>query len=334
MKIAFFEVEDWEIKHIKDKLKGHKLIFFNDKLNNNIKKVKDVDIISTFIYSKLDKQVIDQFKKLKYIATMSTGFDHIDLVECKKRKIIVSNVPFYGENTVAEHAFALLLGLSRRIYESHERTKLGVYDYNGLRGFDLKDKTLGVIGTGHIGTYTIKIAHGFGMNVIAYDKFKNNKLQKEFNFKYVTLKTLLQKSDVITLHLPYNKQTHHTLNKNNMKYIKRGAYIINTARGALIETDALVKAIDKGIIAGAGLDVLESEPYIKEEKQLLSKHFDKKDMLTVIEDHILMHNEHVLITPHNAFNSKEALLRILNTTIDNVKSFIMKKPINLVEVKK
>jgi len=162
MKIAFFEIEEWQKDCIKKSLKGFDITFFKEPLNEkNISKVKDCSILSVFIYSNIDKKILGRLTNLKLITTMSTGFDHIDLEECKKRNITVCNVPYYGENTVAEHTFALILALSRRLFQSIERTKRGSFDLEGLRGFDLKDKTIGIVGTGHIGSHIARIANGF-----------------------------------------------------------------------------------------------------------------------------------------------------------------------------
>ena len=156
LKIAFFETEEWEKPYLKEKLKGYNILFFNDTINKvNINKIKDVDIVSVFIYSKLNGAAINKLKNLKLIATRSTGFDHIDLKECKKRNIVVCNVPNYGENTVAEHTLALILNLTRRIHKAWERTRRLDFSQEGLRGIDLKGKTLGVIGVGSIGQHVI-----------------------------------------------------------------------------------------------------------------------------------------------------------------------------------
>jgi D-lactate dehydrogenase len=265
------------------------------------------------------------------ITTRSTGFDHIDLAGAKEKKIIVCNVPFYGENTVAEHTFALILALSRRLPESVDRAKKGDFSLDGLRGFDLKGKTLGIVGLGHIGQHVARIAKGFEMKVVAYDLKQDKKLAKEMGFNYASLEELLSKSDIITLHAPYNKTTHHLINSENINLIKKGAYLVNTARGALIQTEALLKSLSIGVLAGAGLDVLEEECFIKEEAQLLSKEFPKTcDLKTVLRNHILLQQKNVIATPHNAFNSNEALMRILDTTVLNIKSFIKNKPINKV----
>ncbi len=332
MKIAFFELEEWEKDCIRQNLKGQQLLFINDKLTKETAaKAKDCNAVAVFIYSKIDKAVLEKLPKLRFIATMSTGYDHIDTAAAKKRKIVVSNVPTYGENTVAEHTFALILALSRKIVDSADRTRRGDFTLDGLRGFDLKGKTIGVVGTGHIGMHVIRMAKGFEMGVIAFDVKKDAAAAKKLGFRYVDFNTLLKSSDIITLHCPYNKATRHLINRSNIGRIKKGAMLINTARGGLVETQALLKALNSEIIPAAGLDVLEEECNIKEEKQLLSKDFGKEcDLRTMLTNHMLQNQKNVIITPHNAFNSKEALARILNTTIENINAFAKKKPINVV----
>jgi|Deesub1362A_J573_1020465.scaffolds.fasta_scaffold00013_27 D-lactate dehydrogenase len=331
MNIAFFEIKGWERKYLKKALKDHSLSFFKEPLSpENAKTVKDYDIVSVFIYSKTDKQVIQALPRLKLIATRSTGFDHIDIRECKKRKIAVCNVPSYGENTVAEHTFALILSLSRNIHKSYMRTLRNDFSIEGLKGFDLKEKTLGVVGAGHIGLHVIRIAKSFGMNVLAYDVNQNLFLAEVLGFKYAPLKELLRKSDIITLHVPYNKYTHHLINRDTIKLIKRGAILINTSRGAVVETDALIEALDKKILAGAGLDVLEGEKLIKEEKQLLYDKKKSKALGELVKDHILLHNDNVVFTPHIAFYSKEALERIIETTAQNIIGFLAGSPQNII----
>jgi len=326
MKIAFFEIVNGEEEYLKERFKGHEVIFFKDILNEKtLKSVEDADVISVFIYSKINKEILDKLEKLKAIATRSTGFDHINIAECKKRKILVLNVPRYAENTTAEHTFALILALSRKIPKSHERTMRGNFSLENLEGFDLKDKTLGIIGTGNIGQNVIKIAKGFGMKVIAFDVKKDLKLAGKLDFKYVLFDNLLKNSDIISLHCPYNKKTHHLINNKNIKLIKKGAYLINTARGGLIDTHALVNALVRKDLGGAGLDVLEEEFMIKEERELLSKNFPKERLKNLLGSHLLLTFENVVITPHNAFNSKESAQRILDTTIDNIKCLITKK---------
>ncbi len=331
MRISFFEIKGWEKRILKKRLKDFDLEFYKEPLTLATKNLaKKSEIISCFIYSKIDKKVLSSLPLLKFITTRSTGFDHIDLKACKRKKIKVSNVPFYGENTVAEHTFALILSLSRNVHKSYIRTLKGDFSIEGLKGFDLEGKTIGVIGAGHIGLHVIRIARGFGMNVLAYDINKNDFLAEVLGFRYVDLDYLLSHSDIISLHVPGTPKTYHMINKENIKKIKKGAILINTARGSVVDTEALIEALDKGILAGAGLDVLEGEELIKEEKQLL---YDKKKLEVLkelVKDHILLAKENVVYTPHIAFYSQEALERILHTTIENILSFAEGKPQNIV----
>ncbi|MBW2985194.1 hydroxyacid dehydrogenase [Candidatus Woesearchaeota archaeon] len=333
LKISFFGIkraEAFEKRHIKNRLNKHKLLFFKETINEeDIKKAKNSDIISVFINSKVTKEILKNFPKLRMIATRSTGFDHIDLKTCRRRKIVVANVPFYGENTVAEHTFGLILSLSRHIHKSYVRTMRDDFSIEGLTGFDLKGKTLGVIGAGHIGLHVIKIAKGFGMNVLAFDMHKNKFVAEVLGFEYTDLDTLLSKSDIITLHTPLNKYTRHIINKKNIEKIKKGAILINTARGELVDTNALYDALMKKKLAGAGLDVIEGEQMVKEEHQRRhkEKHIKWKQLL---RDYEIFKMDNVVFTPHNAFNSREAIRRIIDTTIDNIISFAKKKPKNVV----
>ncbi len=321
MKIAFFEIKGWEKAYIKKRLKGYSLSFFKEPLSReNAAAVKDADAVSVFIYSKVDSAVMSKIRKLKLITTRSTGFDHIDLKAAKKKKIAVCNVPFYGENTVAEHTFALILSLSRNIHKSYMRTIKNDFSIEGLKGFDLKGKTLGVVGAGHIGLHVIRIAKSFGMDVLAFDVNKDNFLSEVLGFEYTELNDLLKKSDIITLHVPYNKHTHHLINKDNIKLIKKGALLINTSRGKVVDTDALLFALNKKILSGAGLDVLEGEELIKEEQQILSS--EKSEVFgELIKNHVLLNMDNVVVTPHIAFYSQEALERILDTTVQNISLF-------------
>jgi len=331
-KIAFFEIESWEKDYLKSHLKDFDLVFFEETLDEkNVKNIKDINILSPFIYSNINKEIINSLKFLKYITTRSSGFDHIDLKTCKKNHILVSNVPTYGENTVAEHAFALILTLSRKIYPSLEKIKQNDFSLDGLVGFDLNGKTLGVVGTGNIGKHVIRIAKGFGMNILAFDIKKDQRLAKKMDFEYVPLNHLLKNSDIITLHLPYNKSTHHIINKKSLGLFKKGCYLINTSRGGLCDTTALLQGLKNKIFAGLGMDVLEEECFIREERELLSLNFKKTcDLEVTLENHILIDQPNVIVTPHNAFNSKESLERILDTTIENIRQFSKNKLINLI----
>ena len=329
MKTAFFELENHEKEFVR---KGIKADLFSFHLTpNNASKFKNYESIAVFIHKKIDKNVLKKMKRLKLIATMSTGYDHIDLEECKKRNITVCYVAHYGENTVAEHAFALILNLTRKISQCIERVKSRSFSSIGLIGIDLNNKTIGIVGTGNIGKHMVRMAKGFNMNVIAYDLFPDKKLAKELKFNYTSFNELLKKSDIISLHVPYNKNTHHLINTKNIGKIKKGAILINTARGALIETKALIKALDSKIISAAGLDVLEEENFIGEEIKFIKSKMNKQDLKIILEDYSLLKRDNVIITPHNAFNTKEAVERILETTIFNIKSFMRGKKVNSIK---
>lgn len=331
--IGFFELEGWEEKIIRDAFPNENLFLTQAKLDEYSAYSKSgFDVVSIFVNSKINADALNHFPNLKLITTRSTGFDHIDVNECRSRGIAVAYVPGYGDNTVAEFAFALILNLTRKVYLAIDRVKeAGSFSFRGLRGTDLKGKTLGIIGTGRIGKEAIRIAQGFGMNVIAFDVFPNKEYAMANRFSYVSLDELLKNSDVISIHAPLNDGTRHLINMENIVLIKRGAYLVNTARGEIVKTDALVYALEERILAGVGLDVLEEEGEVKDEMKFLKESPSAESMKTVVENHILMRMPNVLITPHNAFNSQEALERILNTTVGNIRGFLSGSPVNIVK---
>lgn len=324
MKIAFFETTKKEERTLRALLgKEFDLTSFEDVVHNvDVRKFADANVLSVFIYSEVPKDLIAKLKKLKLIATRSTGFNHIDVQYARKQDIGVAHVPYYGENTVAEHTFGLILSLSRNIHRAYVRTIRNDFSLDGLQGFDLRGRTLGVIGVGSIGLHVIKIAKGFGMHVLAYDVKPNHFMAEVLDFRYCPLDELLQTSDILTLHCPYNKNTHHLLNMKNIEKVKQGALFINTARGGLIETRALHHALSSGIIAGAGLDVFEGEELVKEENQMLTKNVPTEKLQAVLQKNILLKMENVILTPHMAFDSVEAVERILETTAANIKNYL------------
>ncbi len=333
MRIAFYEIEDWEREFLASRLAGHELSFHEEALGaETAAKAADADAVSVFVYSRVGDDVLAKLPKTKFVLTRSMGFDHIDLAACAKRGIAVSRVPSYGERTVAEHAFALILALSRKIFLAYERTEKSVFDYRGLQGFDLYKKTLGIVGGGRIGMHVARIAKGFEMDVLVSDPFPKKELAESIGFRYAPLEELLAKADVVTLHAPYLPETHHLMNDARFALMKRGAVIVNTSRGALIDTQALLKALQDGILSGAGLDVLEEEMFIREESELMSRDFPKKcDLAAVVRDHMLIARNDVIITPHIGFNSREAMERILETTVENVEGFAKGAPVNVVK---
>ena len=323
MKVIYFGKEAWEEAYIKGKLPGAEVVFYLGPIAQ-YPDARDAsaEVLSIFVNSPVGAAEMDRFPKLRLIATRSTGTDHIDAEEAKRRGIAVASVPGYGAPTVAEFAFALLLALSRKVCDAHKQvTETGSFSQSGMTGFDLAGKTIGVVGCGKIGQHTACIAKGFGMKVLVCDAFKNDALAKEIGFAYAELPELLGASDVVSLHVPYIKETHHLINMQNISQIKKGAYLINTARGAVVETAALVKALEGGVLAGAGLDVLEEEGDMQDEMRLLSgAHPKEEELKVVLENHYLIDHPRVIITPHIAFDTREAIERILDTTVENIKS--------------
>lgn len=332
-KIAFFETEDKEKRYFKDRLdEKFELMFFDDRLDpESAIQASNAHFVVVFIYSDLSQKTLDLLPKLKGISTMSVGTDHIDLKETRKRKILVSNVPSYGPNTVAEHAAALLLTISRNIIPSVERTKETEFDYAGLSGWDLYGKTVAVIGTGKIGQHFIRIANGLGMKIVAYDPKPNLEIAEKYQVKYLDLDSALKKADVVSLHVPLTSETKNLIDAKRLSEMKKGVVIINTARGGLIDSDALLDALESGQVSQAGLDVLPVESLLHEEKEFFSPYFKIRDYQLALASHALMRHENVIVTPHNAFNSKESLRNILGTTVDNLNHMAVNDPINVVD---
>ena len=339
MKVLFLQAKEWEVEYIQKQMQSlsdiEQVDFIVDPVDEvPVEKLSEYDVISPFIHSPFSKELLEKLPNLKLIPTRSTGFDHVDLAAAAEHNITVSNVPSYGVNTVAEQAFALLLSLSRKIPESIDRTRESDFDREGLQGFDLAGKTMGVVGTGRIGYHTVKIANGFGMKVIAYDPYPNDKVKEEFGVEYMELHDLLSQADVVSLHVPYMKETHHILDKEAFSKMKKGTVLINTARGPLVDNDALIDALQDGTLAGAGLDVMEGEELLEDELELLDqKNVSKESLETLLEGHVILTFDNVIVTPHNAFNTREALMRIIDTTIGNIKAFQAGSPENVVEKK-
>lgn len=334
MKIGFWEIDNQEKKdYLSKNLPGHELFFSKDLLSkDNLPNAADFDVISVFTCSDVSAPVIGCFPNLRLITVRATGYDNVSLDAAKYRKVIVSNVPSYGSHTVAEYTFGLILSLSRHIPQAVNRLKIGFdFDFEGLRGFDLNSKTLGVIGTGKIGSNVIKIAKGFNMKVVACDEHPDNSLAASLGFTYLSLEEVLQQSDIITLHVPLLPRTHHLINRGNIFLMKKDSLLVNTARGPVVETEGLFQAITEGHLLGAALDVLEEEVETKEEAELLTKDkMSKEEYKKILENHLLANLPQVLVTPHMAFYTKEAEESILQTTVQNIKAALSGKPENIV----
>ena len=255
-------------------------------------------------------KILEQ-ENVKLIALRCAGYNNVDIDNIGD-KIKVVRVPQYSPYAVAEHEVALILSIDRKIYKAYQRTKKYNFSLNGLLGFDINGKTVGVIGTGKIGSVFIKIMKGFGTNVIAYDLYKDEAKAKELGFKYVELDELFKTSDIISLHCPLTKDTQKIINENTIEQMKEGVIIINTSRGKLIDTESLINRLSTGKIGGVGLDVYEDE----EEfflNDMSNSYIRDKDLS------ILLSMPNVVITSHQAFFTKEALNKIASDTCNNIK---------------
>ncbi len=297
-----------------------KMKFYDFNISeDNANLAKGSDVVCLFVNDKLNRNIINILKNIgvKLIALRCAGFNAVDLIAAKELGMPVVRVPAYSPYAVAEHAFALLLTINRKTHRAYNRTRDLNFDINGLLGFDLHSKTIGVIGTGKIGQIFIKIAKGFGMNVLAYDPFENKEAANELKFIYCTLDELYKNSNIIALHCPLTPQTHYLINDESIQKMKEGVYIINTSRGALINTKDLILSIKSKKIGAVALDV-----YEEEEKYF----FEDKSLDSMIEDDVLsrlLSFNNVLVTSHQAFFTEEALSNIAITTLNNIKSYLV-----------
>lgn len=332
MKIAYYNAQKEEKEYVQEKIgKEHKITFIEASLDEkNTNTIGDAEVVCIFVGSLISKEVIDKMPKVKLILTRSMGYNHIETAYAKKKGITVACVPKYGARTVAEFAFSLILALSRKTHSAYDELRTeGSVNVKEFEGFNLEGKTIGIIGTGNIGRNAIKIAKGFAMNVLAFDVYPDEKFAKESDFKYVKLDELLKKSDIVSIHVPLLPTTEHLIDKEKFKIMKDGAILINTARGGIIDTLAMVNALEDGKLSAAGLDVLEGERHLDDDLDMLDDEFDDvEDYKTLIADHKLIDMKNVIVTPHIAFNTKEAKQEIIDTTLENLKAFIKGKPIN------
>lgn len=326
MKIIFFDVRDSEKEQLENFCAGkYEFQMIPERLDDNTPltdEIKNADVISCFTFSRVSANVLKQFPNLKLIALRSVGFNHIDIDYCKNNNIQVVNSLGYGNVTVAEFAFGLILDVIRKVSRSYMNLKNEHLDRDIYTGFELKDKNIGIIGTGAIGAEVIRIAKGFGMNVLAYDVFPKNELVEKYDVKYLPLDEVLKNSDVISLHSPLTDDNFHMINEERINMMKPNAIVINTARGELIDAKALHKALAENRIFGAGLDVMEAENVLIQPGAITDFDYLTSDYIkqTLINERLLkLHN--VVITPHIAYNTQEAQNRILSITMNNIKSF-------------
>jgi D-lactate dehydrogenase len=286
--IVFLEVDKEDVAQVKAAFPGSLILSAPLSDPGVLEQCKDAEVLSCFIYSKVTKEALSRLPNLKLIVTRSVGFDHIDLATCQDRGIVVCNVPDYGSHVIAEHVFALLLSTMRRITEGDARVQQGTFDYHGLRGMTLRGKTIGIVGTGKIGRRVAQVAHGFGMKIIAFDRCRTLELVDLLGVEYVALEDLYARSDIITLHMPGIPEAEHMINGKAIAQMKDGVILVNTARGSLIDSPALLQGVKSGKIRYALLDVLEHEKNFAENRELI--------------DH-----PNVVTTPHIAFYSDESI---------------------------
>jgi D-lactate dehydrogenase len=286
--IVFFDVEDADRALVTKRFPDVTFADANLKGDALVAACKDASVISVFVNTELQADVISKLPSLKLVCTRSVGFDHIDLDACKAKGITVCNVPDYGSHVIAEHVFALLLSTLRHIHEAEHRVEGGTFDYHGLRGMALRGKTIGIVGTGKIGRRVAEIAHGFGMTILATDQCRTLELVDTLGVRYLPLEELLQQSDIITLHVPDLPETRHMIDAKAFARMKNGVILVNTARGALIDSKAMLSALKSGKLAYALLDVLEHEQNFEENKELI-KH------------------PNVVATPHIAFYADDSM---------------------------
>lgn len=314
MKVAFFDAKPYDKPGFEKYTKETNIIikYFETHLNEDtVSLAKGFDCVCVFVNDILNKTVIDKLYEygVRMIALRCAGFNNVDTRACFG-KIHVFRVPAYSPYAVAEHAMALLLSINRHTNRAYIRTRDFNFSLSGLTGFDLYGKTIGIIGTGKIGKIFANICKGFGMNILAYDKFPD----LESGLTYVPLAEVLEKSDIISLHCPLTDETTHMINAQTIEQMKQSTLIINTSRGALIDTEALINGIKSGHIYGAGLDVYEEEGDLFYED--LSGHVIQDDTLIRL---IAMPN--VIVTSHQAYLTREALDNIAHTTVDNIITF-------------
>ena len=323
-KIAFFGAKPYDIASF-DKVNekyNYDIRYYKGHLNpNNVVLTQDTDVVCIFVNDTADAAVIDAMvdNGVKLLALRCAGFNNVDL-KAAKGKLPVVRVPAYSPYAVAEYSLALMLSLNRKIHRAYWRTRDGNFSLNGLMGFDMHGKTIGIIGTGQIAKILIRLLKGFGMRILAYDLYPDMKFAGEEGISYVSLDELYRESDIISLHCPLTDQTKYMIDKDSIDKMKEGVMIINTGRGLLINTNDLIEGLKEKKIAAAGLDVYEEEgEYFYEDKS------DK-----IIDDDVLarlLSFNNVIVTSHQAFFTKEALHNIAETTLQNIEDFRCHRPL-------
>lgn len=315
-KIAFFDTKSYDRESFDRLNSNYTIIYFEDRLTvDTAVLAKDCDAVCAFVNDVINTEVIDALSGygVKLLLMRCAGYNNVDL-KAAQGKLTVVRVPAYSPYAVAEHAMALLLTLNRKIHKAYLRTRDHNFTLGGLTGFDLHGKTAGIIGTGKIGQAFISLCKGFGMNVIAYDPYPNEQAAGEKGYEYASLDRIFSESDIISLHCPLTSQTRYIINDESMEKMKNGVYIINTSRGKLIDSAALLRALREKRVGAAGLDVYEEEAEL----------FFEDRSGDIIDDEtlsLLISMPNVLVTSHQAFLTKEALEKIAQVTLENADAF-------------
>ena len=327
--VIFYDIKNIERNFFEKELfEDFNIIFKENSLSENIELSdieKNAEIISIFTTSEINNLILKKFKNLKLILTRSVGYNHIDIDYCNENNILIANTPHYGDYTVAEYSFGLLLNIARKICYGEKGLKEGDI-LPELLGTELYDKTIGIIGTGAIGSKSVKIANGFSMNIICYDKIENKELKEKYNTKYTDIDTLCKLSDIIMIHTPLNTNTYHLINKDRLNLMKKNTIIVNTARGEIIETESLYTALLENKIKGAALDVLEFEDTLSNKRP--GENINLRTLRTSLINSKLLNLKNVIVTPHIAYDTKEALERILELTLQNIREYQQGKQLN------
>lgn len=318
MRVAIFSTKSYDRAFLEaaNTTYDHELIFFEPRLTPETSILAaGFPVVCVFVNDQLDANVLTTLARqgTGLIALRSTGFNHVDLVAAQEHGLAVMRVPAYSPHSVAEHTVGLILALNRKLHRAYARVREGNFALDGLLGFDLHGRTVGIIGTGQIGTVVAQIMHGFGCHILAHDLF-HNPTCVEFGVRYVTMPELLAESDIVTLHCPLTPDTHHLIGVQALHQMKHNVMLINTSRGALVDTRAVIEALKSGRIASLGLDVYEEEADLFFED--LSNHVIQDDVFAR-----LLTFPNVLITGHQAFFTRNALERIAETTLANITAF-------------
>ena len=319
MKVAVFDTHRFDREALENANAGfgHDLTFFEPRLTHDTAALAArFEAVCCFVNDKLDAETLSVLHDggVRLIALRCAGFNHVDLAACSRLGLLVTRVPAYSPHAVAEHAVALVLALNRKIHRAFNRVREGNFSLDDLVGFDLHGKVVGVVGTGQIGSVLLRILYGFGCRLLAFDVKPDARLVNELGVRYVDLPELFRESDIISLHVPLSPETRHLIDAAALAQMKRGVFLINTGRGALIDTGALVEALKRGHVGAAGLDVYEEEEGV----------FFLDLSGQVLQDDVLarlLTFPNTLITSHQAFLTREALVNIAETTLGNISAF-------------